>query len=141
MSVTTDRKSVCEGMAAQPGIEIIYDGECPFCSAYVRMVKLKDAVGPVMLVDARDDPATVAKFREAGIDLNLTMAVNYGGRTYAGAEAIELLSLLSSNVGLMNRLLARILHSKRRATLLYPWLRRGRNLTLKILGRQKLGVF
>ena len=33
---------------------LVYDGDCPFCSAYVRFVRLRDAVGTVHLVDARE---------------------------------------------------------------------------------------
>ena len=32
---------------------IIYDGDCVFCSHYVRFVRLRETVGPVALIDAR----------------------------------------------------------------------------------------
>jgi predicted DCC family thiol-disulfide oxidoreductase YuxK len=125
--------------AVEP-IEIIFDGECPFCSAYVRMLRLRDAAGPVKLIDAREHGAIAAGLADQGIDLNQTMAVRYGGATYTGAQAVELLSVLSSESGLANRFIARILRNKTRAALLYPVLRAGRNLTLRILGRPKLDI-
>jgi len=124
----------------QAGVRIIYDGECPFCSAYVRLVRLREAAGHVDLVDARAHPDLTRDFLREGIDLNQTMVVQYGGQTYAGAEAVQILSLLSSGTGLMNRMTAGILSDRRRARLLYPVLRAGRNMTLRLLGRSKLQV-
>jgi len=122
----------------QAAVRIIYDGECPFCSAYVRIVRLQKAAGRVDLVNARTHPAMTREFLNEGIDLNQTMVVQYGGQTYAGAEAVQILSLLSSKAGLMNRMMAGILRDHRRARVLYPVLRAGRNLTLRLLGRPKL---
>ena len=33
---------------------IVYDGDCPFCSRYVALVRLREAVGQVVLANARD---------------------------------------------------------------------------------------
>ena len=41
----------------QPANWIAYDGECPFCSAYLQMVRLRDAVGPVALINVRENAA------------------------------------------------------------------------------------
>jgi len=122
------------------GLQIIYDGDCPFCSAYIRLVRLREAVGGVELVDARAHPDLVRDFQARGVDLNETMVVRYAGQLYAGADAIHLLSVLSSESGRANRFLARIFRNDRRARHLYPWLRAGRNLTLKLLGRKRLNV-
>jgi predicted DCC family thiol-disulfide oxidoreductase YuxK len=127
-----------QGPAPVDGLAIVYDGECPFCSAYVRLVRLKEAVGPVRLIDARRDPETASLLRSKGIEVDETMAVTYGGATYAAAEAIELLSLLSSDAGFLNRMMARLLRDKRRAKRLYPLLRAGRNLALRLLGRRRI---
>ena len=35
---------------------LLYDGDCPFCTNYVRMVQLRKAVGPVALLNMRDHP-------------------------------------------------------------------------------------
>jgi predicted DCC family thiol-disulfide oxidoreductase YuxK len=138
-SMTAQEQRVYEhGPAPADGLAIIYDGDCPFCNAYVRLVRLKEAVGPVRLIDARRDPETVLMLRGKGIEIDDTMAVTFGGATYAGAAAIELLSLLSSDVGLLNRMMARLLRDKRREKRLYPLLRLGRNLALRLLGRRRI---
>jgi predicted DCC family thiol-disulfide oxidoreductase YuxK len=136
--ITSTKTEDTDPLDVGQGIKIIYDGECPFCSAYVRMVRLKQAVGNVALINARERPDLVAELRKEGIDIDQTMVVDYGGVRHTGPRAIELLSLLSSNAGLLNRLSARILNDERRARFFYPILRCGRNLALRALGRRKI---
>ena len=33
---------------------LVYDGDCPFCSRYVQYLRLRQAAGPVRLVNARE---------------------------------------------------------------------------------------
>jgi hypothetical protein len=49
---------------------IVYDDECPFCSAYVNLSRLREAIRPVKLIAARERPDLVEAFREAGVSLN-----------------------------------------------------------------------
>ena len=49
---------------------LLYDGDCPFCTNYVRMVQLRKAVGPVALLNMRDHPDLAASYRAQGYDLN-----------------------------------------------------------------------
>lgn len=113
------------------GIEIFYDGQCPFCSAYVRMLHLRRAAGQVTLIDARSSDPRVARLRAAGADFEEGMAVRHGERIYCGADAVTLLAVLSEPGGWMRALL----RSPRRAAILYPALRAGRRLALRMMGR------
>lgn len=117
---------------------LIYDGECPFCSAYVRLLRLREAVGTVKLLDARDGGPLVSKIISDGFDLDEGMVLKIGSRIYHGDDCIHALALMSSNVGLFNRITAGIFKSPARARLLYPLLRACRNATLRVLGRRKL---
>lgn len=117
---------------------IVYDGDCPFCSSYVSLLRLRDAVGPVALVNARDRDATVDEALSQGLDLDEGMAMKYRGRWYHGDDCIHMLALLSGESGVANRLMAWLFRSPGRARILYPWMRSGRNLTLKLLGRQPI---
>ena len=121
-------------------LTIIYDGECPFCASYVRMARLREAVGQVELVDARGPDPRVAEARAAGLDLDDGMVVLWQGRRHYGAEAVHLIALLSGEGGLGNRLQRRIFRSPRAAALLYPWLVRGRRLWLRLSGRTPIGA-
>lgn len=115
------------------GLEIFYDGDCPLCRNYVQMLRLREAAGSVVLIDARGADPRLADLRQAGCDLNVGMVVRRDGQIWHGAEAVRLLSDMSSG-GLM----AWLLRDSRRAALIYPVLRAGRNLLLRILGRKPI---
>ncbi|MEO1324998.1 MAG: DCC1-like thiol-disulfide oxidoreductase family protein [Pseudomonadota bacterium] len=116
-------------------MKIVYDGECPFCARYIAMVRLREAVSDVELVNARCDHPAVDTVRNAGYDLNEGMVLIDGDRIYFGADCIHRLALLSTRSTLFNRANAWIFSSPRLSRLLYPVLRTGRNLTLRMLGR------
>ncbi len=120
------------------GAVLVYDGQCPFCSTYVRFVRLREAVGPVELVNARSGDPRVQEVVSAGLDLDEGMVLKYGGRLYHGADCLNMLSLLSSRSGLFNRLIAFAFAQPDVARLAYPVLRAGRNATLKLLGRERI---
>ena len=120
------------------GVTVVYDGECPFCSRYVAMLRLREAFGVVSLVNARsDEPA--AREARALFDLDEGMAARIGGRWYHGAECMNILALASGPSSVLNRMTASIFASPRRAAFLYPFLRTGRNAILVLLGRSKIG--
>lgn len=117
---------------------IVYDGECPYCRNYVRLVRLRDALGTVRLIDARKGGPEVEHVRAAGLDLDEGMIFRYGGRLYHGADAIHMMAVLAGPSGLFNRINARVFRSPARAAFLYPILRAGRNTTLFLLGKRKI---
>ena len=121
------------------GAAVIYDGECPFCSSYVRFVRLRDTVGPVKLLDARQGGPLVEEVLAAGYDLDEGMVLKYRGRYYHGADCMHMIALLSTRSSWFNRLNSRLAGSSRLITRLYPILRAGRNATLRLLGRRKIG--
>ncbi|WP_321500761.1 DCC1-like thiol-disulfide oxidoreductase family protein [Breoghania sp.] len=121
------------------GIQILYDGQCPFCSAYVTMTRLRAAVGEVELIDARCDHPLVREALAAGYDLDKGMLARYRGRDHFGADCVQLLSTLSSREGLANRMMSIMLGRRAMARCLYPVLRFGRNMTLRVLGRRPIG--
>ena len=75
---------------------IVYDGECPFCRNYVRLMELRKAVGNVDLVNARTSHPAVWKLVELGYDLNESMAAIYGGKIYYGSDAVVLFSSMTN---------------------------------------------
>jgi predicted DCC family thiol-disulfide oxidoreductase YuxK len=120
------------------GLTVVYDGECPFCSSYVRMLRLREAVGPVSLLDARQHGDVVDQLRAKGVEINQNMVVICRGAFYLGGEALSMLSALSSSSGLINRAMAALLRNPVVAQRLYPYLRGGRNLALKLLRRRPI---
>ena len=124
---------------AGPGTDdkmvIVYDGECPFCRNYVRLMELRKAIGTVDQVNARTPHPAVMKFVELGYDLNEGMAAIYGGKIYYGSDAVVLLSSMTNGRGWAGRFLAVLLRRPARARFLYPYMKVGRHFALKILGK------
>jgi predicted DCC family thiol-disulfide oxidoreductase YuxK len=125
-------------MSATQGATIVYDGDCPFCSRYVKLVRLREALGHVDLLNAREGGALVDEVRRAGLDLDEGMVLKLGDRFYHGAACIHMLAVLSTSSGLFNRVTGTLFRSPATARWLYPLLRAGRNLTLALLGRRKM---
>lgn len=126
-----------------PGAEagtsyLVYDGECPFCSAYVRLVRLRESIGKVELLNARQGGELVDYLRGQAIDLDEGMVLLYQGQLYHGDACIHALALLSTPSGIFNRLNVLVFRNARLAAVLYPVLRAGRNLLLRLLGRTKI---
>ena len=126
-------------MPERPDIYIVYDGECPFCSAYVRMVRLREAAGNVHLLNARETHPVVEAVKAKGFDLDEGMALKIGEAIYHGPDVMNRMAMMSSGSGAFNRLNLWIFSNPKRAKALYPALRAGRNAALKLLGRRKIG--
>ena len=117
---------------------VVYDGECPFCTSFVKLVRLRETLGPVELVNARTAHPVVERLRHAGFDLNEGMAFVHQGVVHHGDEAVHRLALLSTPVGPFNAMNRWVFESPARARALYPFLRAGRNAALKLLGRKPI---
>jgi len=118
---------------------LVYDGECPLCSRYARMIRLEQSIGPVELVSARDDHPVVRELLRDGYDLDQGVAFVDGDEIYFGEECMTRLALLSTPVGLFNRMNAAVFRSPRATALVYPIFRTGRRILLRLLGRRPLG--
>ncbi len=129
-------------MENQRSALLIYDGECPFCSRYVQMLRLRDNID-LRLLDARRAGSGTDVVREvvaAGYDLDEGMVLKLGEELYHGDRCIHVLATLSSSAGWVSRCFAAVFRSRRAARILYPVLRFFRNLTLRCLGRGKLDL-
>ena len=116
---------------------VVYDEQCPFCSAYVKLLHLKEQ-HTVELVNARGEHAVLVEVDQQGLDLDEGMVVKLGEQWFHGADAMQRLALLSSDNGLLRRFSSWVFASPGRSRVLYPGLRAGRNAVLRLLGRQKV---
>jgi predicted DCC family thiol-disulfide oxidoreductase YuxK len=113
---------------------LIYDQECFFCSNYVRLLKLRDAVGDIVLINARTAEAAEA-LHDRPVDLNDGMLLILGDQRYFDADAIHHLALLSTPNAAFNRLNKAIFRNRWMARLLYPFLKLGRRIYLHVSGK------
>jgi predicted DCC family thiol-disulfide oxidoreductase YuxK len=117
---------------------VVYDGDCPFCTQFVKLMRLRAAIGPVKPLNAREPHPVVEFVRSKGVDLNQEMALVMHGEVYAGAECVHRLSLMSTGSGLFNGLMSKVFASPRLTRALYPVMRTGRNITLALMGRRAI---
>lgn len=114
---------------------LVYDGECPLCSAYARRVgEAAGDAGGIALVDARAGGPPVAELRHLAYNPDAGMALKLGGQYYFGSAALHRLAQLSAGrgaLGIANRLLFR---HRPAARLCYPLLQAGRRLLLRLKG-------
>ena len=125
-------------MNAAPDIWLVYDKQCPACDYYCNLVRIRETVGTLKLVDARDGGALMDEITAAGLDIDQGMVLKVGDELYYGSEAIHRLSLLGTRSGVFNRLAYWTFRSKRASAVLYPILRACRNLLLKLLGKTRI---
>ena len=120
-------------------LAIIYDEQCPVCSAYSAAVDVdSEAASSVRRVNARGDDPLVRQAREAGLDLDDGMVVVHKGKLYHGAEALNLMARLAPSKGVGNKINRLLFSNETFSRLSYPLLRGGRNTLLRLLGRSKI---
>ena len=120
-------------------IALIYDGECPVCTAYSCSVDVDEGkASGLKRINARSDDALVKQAKEAGVDLDEGMVVLHDGKMYHGADALNVMARLAPDRGFGNRLNKLLFSNPTISRVSYPVLRAGRNTLLKILGRKKI---
>lgn len=119
-------------------ILLVYDKQCPACDYYCNLVRIRESVGRLVLVDAREGGPVMDEITRSGLDIDQGMVLKIGENMYYGADAIHMLALLGTRSGVFNRLSFWTFRSRRLSRALYPVLRAGRNLLLKMLGKTKI---
>ena len=71
----------------EPAAWIVYDGQCPFCFRYVALLRLRETLGRVELVNAREGGPIVDEIIAAGLDLDEGMVLKMNGRLYHDDDA------------------------------------------------------
>jgi len=119
-------------------LEVVYDGDCPFCRSYVTYCRLKEAFPEVVLTDARKVPDRVARYRGEGMEINKGMIVIYEGAVYHGDKAMTVLTQISRPDAFLQRVMRLLFRSPVVAGVVYGVLRLGRDVALFFLGRGKI---
>lgn len=127
-------------MTEAPQIVLVYDRECPVCTAYCRALAIRQLDRNMQILNAREDHPVLSEIRRRGLDLDEGFVLRIGEEYHHGAEAIHRLALLSTSSGVFNRVNYFIFRSQKLSRLLYPVLRLGRNLILAVMGRQRIGT-
>lgn len=127
-------------MPEKDSTKVVYDGQCPFCANYVELMGLRNMEG-VELIDARSNAPEVSQLKQASVDLDEGMVVIAGGQVHHAGEAMRRLSAIAGNKGLFARLFGLLFRNAQVARTVYPVLRFGRQVTLRMLGRGPIKDF
>jgi len=119
---------------------IVYDGECPICSNVAKAYKIKEAVGILHTLDARENKnhPLMQEINSLNLDIDKGMVIKFQNTCYHGVDAIHIMALLGTNSGLFNKINSTIFQSKILAKIFYPLLRCLRNFLLWCKGVKKI---
>jgi len=84
-------------------ILLVYDKECPACNNYCQFVRIREDIGDLRIVNARDNSQVRDEITGMGLDIDQGMVLKMGGQIYYGTDAIHTLALISSRTGIFNR--------------------------------------
>ena len=119
-------------------VDLVYDSQCPACDFYCNLVHIRESIGELNLVDARDNPKILQEITAKGWDIDEGMVLRVDNQLYYGSDAIHALSLLGTRSGFFNRLNYWVFKSGKRSQILYPFLRGCRGFLLKLLRRTRI---
>lgn len=119
-------------------VVVVYDKQCPACNYYCSIIRIRESVGRLVLLDARAGGPIVDEITAKGLDIDQGMVVKVADQLYYGPDAIHVLALMGTNQGVFNRLAYWSFRSRAASKILYPVLKACRNLLLKILGKSKI---
>ena len=121
-------------------IWFVYDGECPICATAAAAFRVREAVGTLHLVNAREDVGhpVLSEVNAARLDLDEGMVVKYSGLLYHGADALQLMAMIGSEHGWLNRMNAALFRNKAVARFAYPFMRAVRNMAVSLKGSGKI---
>lgn len=115
-------------------MRVVYDKECPVCSAYCELAQHYAEPGQLELIDAREASALMADITRRGLDIDEGMVTEIDGELHYGAAGIRALALASRRQNVFNRLSRLLFGNAKVAAVLYGGLKALRRLLLNLLG-------
>jgi predicted DCC family thiol-disulfide oxidoreductase YuxK len=117
---------------------LVYDGDCPICRPSANALKIREAVGKLHLINAREPHPILEEIQQAGLDLDEGMVVKFKNTLYHGADAQHILAMIGTNHGWINRINVLLFRSACLAKIFYPIMRTARNALLHYKGIPKI---
>ncbi len=123
-----------------PSLWLVYDGDCPFCTAGAKMYRLRQSVGELHIVNGREIAGTdlMADIERHGFDLNTGIVARFEGRLYHGRDALHLLAILGAETGWLNRLNTILFRHRTVVAAAYPVMVAVRNAVLRLGGKARI---
>lgn len=107
-------------MTDENTVWLVYDGECPICKPAANAFKIRQAVGKLVLVNARENHPIMAELKERALSIDEGMVLKFNNQFYHGADALNVCALIGTNSNMFNKLNVIMFRSKTLAGLFYP---------------------
>lgn len=127
----------------ETGVWIVYDGDCPLCRSTVHAYRLKETFGALYLIDARDEENAPSwlmdEIQKKKYDLDAGMLIYADGRYHHAEDAVIFMAIHGDDKGnAFTKLMSSLFRNQTIAKISYPFLRFGRNVLLKIRGKEQI---
>ena len=114
----------------------IYDGECPFCNHFAKLLEIKSSIPSLQIINGRENLEQLTELYKKGYDLNKGAILIRNGKIKHGADAISLIcSELNEPNDSLLKLLRIIFTSNKRSKVLFPFLLWARRFLLTLRGK------
>lgn len=122
------------------GVWFVYDGDCPVCTMAAEALRIKQQLGPLHLLDARqnNNHPLIELITHMNLNLDDGMVIYHDKQIHHGQEALHFMAIYGTPSGLFNWFNKVLFKSKLLAQLLYPAMRGGRNLLLRLRGKERI---
>ena len=119
----------------------IYDGECPFCNHFAKLIELKSNLPSLQILNGRDNLDKLTQLYKEGYDLNKGAILINNGKILHGSDAVNWIcnEIKEPNDSLLG-FLRMIFTSNKRTKLLFPLLLWGRRVSLTLKGKKWMPV-
>lgn len=135
ISAASTTPASAEPNSTEPGsIQLVYDGGCPFCSAFAAMGELRGGLPQLRIVDGRADHTLRRQLKARGFDLAQGAVLIEGERCWHGAEAVQRLCAQLQPSSALLALLSAVFAEQKRSRRLYPLLLAARRGALALRG-------
>lgn len=140
VGTSTNRTRQANSLGRFASIDILYDGECPFCSRYARYQSISQAANSVRLISLRELPDELQQRVNAhGLNPNKGIIVFTTGLDgvvtgYGGRHSMTFLASFDQHSGWRGGL-HRFMQKPWIARVTYPLLTTGRRALLILMGR------
>lgn len=123
------------------GVWIIYDGDCPMCKTSTHIYRLKEQFGTLHLINARDldeNPELLTQINDRELDLDVGMVILQNNEFFHGADALWFMAMHGDQSYFFSKICSFFFKSKVVTSLVYPFLRFGRNFLLFIRAKKQI---
>lgn len=117
---------------------VLMDGDCVYCSRFSDLIAARNNLGSLQILNLRDRPDLVEAMRRDGLEPNQGMLFKRGDKFHYGPRAVSELARATEGDGVVRWAVRQVLRSPPVAAVLYPAMRAGRAVTLRVRGKRMI---